>query len=119
MDAKQLYLSFEGRIPRSTCWLKYFLPWAATLVLAVLIDTADGTSGPLTAIMFLLWIYPGLAMVVKRCHDRDRSGWILLVGLVPVVGIWVTIELWFLRGTVGQNKYGPDPLGGEEQAELE
>jgi len=36
-----------------------------------------------------------------------------------VVGIWVTIELWFLRGTVGQNKYGPDPLGGEEQAELE
>ncbi len=51
-----------------------------------------------------------IAAYVKRFHDRDKSAWWLLVGFVPVLGpIWLLIELGFLRGTIGANRYGPDP----------
>lgn len=47
---------------------------------------------------------------IDRCHDRDRSGYFALLFLVPVLCLWPTVELLFFRGTVGPNKYGPDPL---------
>jgi uncharacterized membrane protein YhaH (DUF805 family) len=60
--------------------------------------------------LILLW--PTLALGVKRCHDRGRSGWFLLLMLVPLVQLWPIIELAFLRGTAGENRFGPDPLEG-------
>ncbi|GHU87403.1 hypothetical protein AGMMS49941_10860 [Deferribacterales bacterium] len=54
----------------------------------------------------ILFINP----LIKRCHDRNRSGWFILLFLVPIVNLWAIIELGFLRGTVGDNKYGCDPL---------
>ena len=57
------------------------------------------------------WI--SLAVQVKRWHDRDKSAWWLLMNFVPFIGaIWVLVECGFLRGTEGQNNYGPDPLAG-------
>jgi uncharacterized membrane protein YhaH (DUF805 family) len=56
-----------------------------------------------------LWI--GLVLSVKRWHDRNKSGWWVLVNLVPVVGwLWQLIECGFLRGTTGPNRFGQDPL---------
>ena len=56
-----------------------------------------------------LWI--SLAVAVKRYHDRNKSGWWVLIALVPVIGgIWYLIEAGFLAGTPGPNDYGPDPL---------
>ncbi len=43
---------------------------------------------------------------------RNRTGWFLLIGLIPLVSIWLVVELGFLRGTVGPNRFGPDPLAG-------
>ena len=57
-------------------------------------------------------LYPWIAVGIKRCHDRNRTGWFLLIGLIPLVNIWLVVELGFLRGTVGQNRFGPDPLAG-------
>ncbi len=57
-----------------------------------------------------MWI--GLAVNVKRAHDRGRSGLFLLVLLIPIVQLWPLVELYFFRGTSGQNEFGPDPLGG-------
>lgn len=55
-----------------------------------------------------LWI--GLAVYVKRCHDRGKSGWWLLLMLIPFVGIiWWLVDLGILEGQHGANKYGPDP----------
>jgi uncharacterized membrane protein YhaH (DUF805 family) len=55
-----------------------------------------------------LWI--GLAVYVKRCHDRGKSGWWLLLMLIPFVGIiWWLVDLGILEGQQGANKYGPDP----------
>ena len=56
---------------------------------------------------------PNIAAGVKRCHDRDRSGWFVFIVLIPLVGtLWYLIEIGFLRGTFGSNKYGADPLRG-------
>ena len=52
-----------------------------------------------------------LAADVKRYHDVDKSGWWVLILLVPVVGfVWFLIECGFQRGTSGPNRFGPDPL---------
>jgi uncharacterized membrane protein YhaH (DUF805 family) len=56
-----------------------------------------------------LWI--GLVLSVKRWHDRNKSGRWVLINLVPVVGwLWHLIECGFLRGTIGPNRFGQDPL---------
>ena len=61
--------------------------------------------------MGLASIYLALALYAKRWHDRDKSGWWSLIGLVPFIGaIWILVELGILEGTRGPNQYGPDPL---------
>jgi uncharacterized membrane protein YhaH (DUF805 family) len=48
---------------------------------------------------------------IKRFHDRDKSGWWLLISLVPLIGpLWLLVELGFLQGSEGANRFGPDPL---------
>ena len=121
--------SFHGRISRSEYWLKGVL--LGSLIATVLlfigigIDVALGNidikntppdpnmRGPIVAILiYLIWvIWTGLAMQVKRWHDRDKSGWFVLINLIPIVGaVWSLIELGFLRGTIGPNRYGPDSV---------
>ncbi|HKM64991.1 MAG TPA: DUF805 domain-containing protein [Acidisphaera sp.] len=106
------YFSFYGRISRKTYWLNYFLPILVLDIIGSGIDYAAGTQF-VAAVVSLLTLVPSLASGVKRCHDRDRSGWFLLVGLIPIVGgIWLLVELGFLRGTPGPNRFGSDPLAG-------
>jgi uncharacterized membrane protein YhaH (DUF805 family) len=51
-----------------------------------------------------------LALQVKRWHDRSKSGWWVLINLVPAIGpIWSFVEAGCLRGTEGGNEYGGDP----------
>jgi len=55
-------------------------------------------------------IWVGLAIQIKRWHDRNKSGWWVLINLVPIIGpLWALVEVGFQRGTVGPNRYGPDP----------
>jgi uncharacterized membrane protein YhaH (DUF805 family) len=65
-------------------------------------------------ILSLIWMFPAFWMSIaagaKRCHDRNRSGWFQLLWLVPLVNLWVLVEIWFLRGTAGPNRFGPDPV---------
>jgi uncharacterized membrane protein YhaH (DUF805 family) len=57
----------------------------------------------------LLW--PALAVSVKRWHDRGKSGWWVLVALVPLAGwLWVLIENGLLRGDAGPNRFGDAPV---------
>ena len=58
----------------------------------------------------MLWV--DLAVSVKRWHDRDKSGWMLLIGLIPLVGlVWTLIECGFLDGERGPNQFGESPKG--------
>ena len=59
--------------------------------------------------IFAIW--PSLAISVKRLHDRNHSGWLMLIALIPVIGaIWLLVSLGFMKGTVGRNKFGEDPF---------
>ncbi len=105
MDPKFLFLSFEGRINRQPFWIAVIaLLIANGIVLAVF-------QAWLSGLLQLALAYPGFAVSVKRCHDRNKSGWWALLLLIPVVGfIWAVIDLGILQGTDGGNTYGPDPL---------
>lgn len=54
---------------------------------------------------------PGIAVSVRRLHDLDRSGWWLLIALVPLIGAIVLLAWFCSRGIGGANRFGPDPLG--------
>ena len=111
------YIGFSGRAARSEYW--YWVLFIFLLqIVAWLIDmTLFGfnTTGvnPIGVIVSLATLLPGIALSVRRLHDVDRLGWWVLLGLIPVVG-WIVLIYWAcLRGTVGANRFGPDPLAGK------
>lgn len=57
----------------------------------------------------LLILWPSIAMGIKRWHDRDKSGWFVLLGMIPIVNLYAYLSLFFLAGTRGLNRFGPDP----------
>ncbi|HEV2264488.1 MAG TPA: DUF805 domain-containing protein [Stellaceae bacterium] len=114
-----LWFAVDGRATRFDYWMRWVVPYFIGAVIAAFLDDVLGTTNPaggggvIMIIYFLAAIWPNLAVSIKRCHDRDRSGWFLLIGLIPIVGgIWLLVELGFLRGTTGSNRFGPDPLDG-------
>jgi uncharacterized membrane protein YhaH (DUF805 family) len=116
-DWKQFYLSAQGRVNRKQFWLWLVLPCTAISVVLILLDLALGTYnakdgvGLLSVIFSLVVIVPAILVYIKRWHDRDKSGWWMLILLVPLVGaIWFLIEVGFLPGTPGPNRFGPPPM---------
>ena len=147
MSMSQLLFSFTGRLNRKPYWLTALCLMVIFLVLIAVVFVVGGASilaGDLSglgamlivlvlAYIPLLWI--GLALGAKRLHDRNKSGWwLVLFWVVPAIlqgigeqidgigliftlagfalSIWGLVEIGFLRGTVGPNQYGPDPLEG-------
>ena len=122
MTIVKIWFSFEGRISRSMYWMKYFLPVLGISIGLSILDAILGTSfvineytgqsmGILSLVFGILCIWIGLAAGAKRFHDRNKSGWWQLLLLLSIVGwIWLLIELGFLRGTTGANRFGPDPV---------
>lgn len=114
MELRSLLFSFYGRIGRGQFWLGTFFAFLIGLVLivpAVLIEeTTEGLSIILMLAGQILSTIVSLAVDVKRCHDRGKSGWWVLLLFIPLVGIvWWLIELGMLEGETGPNIYGPDP----------
>jgi uncharacterized membrane protein YhaH (DUF805 family) len=114
MDYKQFYLSAQGRVNRKQLWLYLVLPAVVVSLILSLIDAAIGTVDPesglglLSGLWSLIILIPAILIYIKRFHDRDKSGWWVLIGLIPIIGaLWLLIELGFLKGTEGPNRYGP------------
>lgn len=114
MDFKKFYFSPEGRINRQQFWLWLILPLTAIEILLVAVDVMTGNYnqklgiGVLSGIFALASLIPAVIVYIKRFHDRDKSGWWVLIGFIPVIGaIWLLIELGFLQGTPGPNRFGP------------
>ena len=121
---KDLLFSFQGRANRARFWL---VNVGLMVVEAIVFGVAGGgamASGDPSAAMasmgvlgivcllvFIVLFWIGLAIAVKRWHDRGKSGWWVLIALVPVIGgLWYIVECGFLKGTTGANAYGADPL---------
>lgn len=120
-----LFLSYSGRIGRTTFWLAslvlMLIEWGVIwLLMMATRDVWAGLTknGPVPPdflirvivpilIITVLFLYPGYALYTKRWHDRDKSGWWSLIGFVPFIGgLWLIIELGFLGGTPGSNRFG-------------
>ena len=111
MRLSELLFSFNGRINRAKYWLMVLILSIAPFIV-LLFSVTVGEVGIVLYILYsLIAIWPGLAISAKRWHDRDKSAWWILIGLIPIIGgIWILVELGFLKGTDGENRYGPDPL---------
>lgn len=147
----QFYFSPNGRASRSEYWLRYFVP---VMLIDIVLNAISGFGAAVDSMAlsagfaFLYYIFslatlwPGIAVLVKRIHDRDKSGWyvllpyaLLLLGgigliagavadstgaVIAVIVIWalllIGVMVWFfvefgcLRGTIGANRFGPDPV---------
>ncbi|ADU14377.1 DUF805 domain-containing protein [Asticcacaulis excentricus] len=78
---------------------------------AVGLSPAEGVD-PMWLVLGLPLLWIGFCLSVKRWHDRGKSGWWLMVVLVPVLGqVWALIECGFLAGQRGGNRFGPSPEG--------
>ena len=113
LELKDLWLSLQGRIPRKAFWIYSFLLLVPCIAIVGLLYWISDTLGMIAMVLFYaLAFWAGLALQVKRFHDRDKSGWWVLIGFVPVIGgLWLLIELGFLRGTEGANRFGGDATG--------
>ena len=120
------YADFAGRSRRKEYWMFFlFNMLVALFVWGLLAVTffAGLSETEMTVIMtpvFLIYgllvlalIIPGIAVTVRRLHDIDRSGWSILLGLIPVVGAILLIVFYCTEGTPGPNSYGDDPKAGE------
>jgi len=117
----KLLFSPEGRITRSNFWLGIVIGVVACVALSLLgrmylvsvagLSPTEQSTQLLSLLPAVPFWWSQIAVGAKRCHDRDRSGWFQLISLIPFVGIiWLLVELGFLRGTVGPNSFGADPL---------
>ena len=112
-----LLFSFQGRINRFPFWVVVLILAGSNSASQQMV-TGYGPDNPMTvgpglvAILgFVVSLWIGFAVQVKRWHDRDKSGWWALISLVPIVGwIWVLIECGILPGTPGGNQYGEGPI---------
>lgn len=103
----ELYTTFSGRINRSTFWLRGVLLFFIINAVAAILDQALGGHNIVTGVVGLILLIPGLAISIKRWHDRDKSGWWVLIALIPIIGwLWALIETGFLAGTPGPNRFG-------------
>lgn len=112
IDWQYLLFQFDGRINRAKFWWGVGGLIVGYIILGVVYGLIDsGAIRGLLGLVYLAFIWPSLAISIKRWHDRDKSGWWVLIGFIPIIGpIWALIETGFLEGTSGPNQYGPDPL---------
>jgi uncharacterized membrane protein YhaH (DUF805 family) len=115
------YADFGGRARRKEYW------WYGLLTLLITVPAAIGDvmilgidavaaygGGPLTGLLGLALFLPSLGVAIRRLHDLDRSGWWLLVALLPLVGALLLLFWYCSRGTIGPNRFGPDPVDPAE-----
>ena len=142
MNWGHLFFKFDGRVNRARFWIAALVFAVINVVLAILGYVMDQSVvfQALNSMLGIVILIASIAVGVKRLHDRNKSGWyLLLFYLVPsilvvigvligafledstiiatvlgllafAIGVWAFIEMGCLRGTIGVNQYGPDPV---------
>jgi uncharacterized membrane protein YhaH (DUF805 family) len=142
MNWGHLFFQFDGRVNRAKFWIAALIFAAINVVLAILGYVMDQSVvfQALNSMLGIVILISSIAVGVKRLHDRNKSGWyLLLFYLVPsmlvvigvligafvedstiiatvlgllafAIGVWAFVEMGCLRGTIGVNQYGPDPV---------
>ncbi len=124
------YIDGKGRAHRMEYW-SFQVFWLVFAVILGMIDTemfaqefnvpgdlmyqyvaAGAYSPPLSSLLWLATIAPAIALISRRLHDFGQNGWIAAIYIIPGFGNLVALFIGFPAGNKGDNKYGPDPLGG-------
>ena len=108
------YAVFSGRARRKEYWYFALFNMIISIVLAVIDGvtgsfSAEAGMGLLGGIYTLAILIPGIAVSVRRLHDTERSGWWLLIALVPLIGAIVLLVFMVQDSKPGQNQYGANP----------
>ncbi len=111
----QNYVNFSGRSQRSAYWFWALFAFLASVAGAIVDALIFGYNPQginlVQGIVGLALLLPGIAVSIRRLHDLDRTGWWLLLILTGIGAILLII--WFcMKGTEGQNRFGPNPLSG-------
>jgi len=103
------YADFSGRARRSEYWY-WTLAVIVAIVVCLILTAIAHTLGLVLYLLVLLGtLVPGLAVGVRRLHDTGRSGWWILIALVPLVGSIILLVFVCQDSQPGQNQYGPSP----------
>ena len=98
------YVDFSGRATRAEYWWWVLIMGFGAIIVGESLNLIHPAAGSIVGVALLL---PGLAVAVRRLHDIDKSGWWLLIALVPLIGWLVLIIFYAKRGSLGTNSYGP------------
>jgi uncharacterized membrane protein YhaH (DUF805 family) len=120
IEALRKYAVFGGRSRRKEYWFFVLFVVVISTVLSI-VDALIGTSnsstggGLLSGIFGLAILIPSISVSVRRLHDIDRTGWWVLIGLVPLIG-WIVLLVFHVQdSTPGTNRYGPNPKSTDYQ----
>ena len=108
------YADFRGRARRKEYWM-FTLFNIIFAIVAMLIDNVVGTASPelgygVFYILYVLAMFiPGLAVSVRRLHDVGKSGWMILIALIPLIGVIWLLVLMVTDSNPGENEYGQNP----------
>ena len=108
IEVLKKYAVFTGRAHRTEYWM-FFLINIIIAIAIGLIEGFVGSPGVVGMIYGLAVLLPGIAVGVRRLHDTDRSGWWLLIGLIPIIGVIVLIVFFVQDSTPGPNQFGSNP----------
>lgn len=103
------YANFEGRLGRGAFW-RFVL---VNLVISIVLSILGSSFGVVFWLAYVLYglaiIIPSIAAGVRRLHDTNKSGWLILIGLIPLVGFIALIVLYAIEGDSQANDHGPVP----------
>ncbi|MEI7450462.1 MAG: DUF805 domain-containing protein [Desulfomonile sp.] len=114
LEVLKKYAVFGGRARRREYWSFALFNVLISIVLAI-IDYVTGTFRPAGGMGLLGTLYglavliPSIAVSVRRLHDTDRSGWWLLIGLIPIIGAIILLIFVLKDSQPGENQYGSNP----------
>lgn len=102
----QLVNLFKGRIGIGDYWMGMLLSFTVFIILSSIFSDIDS----MFSLFFIFWIFLQFSFSIRRAHDLNQSGWFVLLGLIPLLNIYILIKLGFERGDKKSNIYGKPSL---------
>lgn len=108
-DGFDHYVKFDGRASRPAYWWWFLF----AVLVAIGCNIVDNVvfDGPILSYIAALGLFlPGLSVAIRRLHDTDRSGWWILIGLIPIIGFIVLLIFYLEKSNATENRFGPPPV---------
>lgn len=115
------YFNFDGRLSRKDFWMFVLFNFGISILITLVFSGIlgmDGLASSLAGLYSLAILIPGLGVSIRRLHDVGKGGMWILIGLIPLVGVFILLYYYVQDSQAGDNQYGPNPVTGGEVAPL-